>query len=172
MQTKKIISRTALVLFVLVVSGFAFETVGYFLQVGASGKVRTLLFAKLPIEELPEQVVMNIDGHQATYVKGSASYNQLLDLFRLKYSEEVVLNAGACPPIRTGVLSGDIMIHYFDLPYHFKVIRSLKNPNYFWMELPDGNGRPGIAYPVFIDNNQLGGFVRATAEQTKTTSNL
>ena len=126
----------------------------------AARKVRSLLSPSAPIDVLPQEVTLTIDGDTATFTKGSDSYRSLLSLLRLIRSEDAVRQAGP-HPYTHGPRCGELVIRPLGVPFHCRLYRSTDNANYIAISIPYGNNRPGSAFPWLLDNNKLGMLVRS-----------
>jgi hypothetical protein len=128
-------------------------------SIPAAHKVKALLNPKSSIADLPQQVTITVDGVTATYTQGTDAYDQLLALLRLRHSDGAEEQAG---PISTGSVSscGQLTIRRFGLPFRCKLTRSTANPNYMRIAIPYANSNPDVHFPLIIDYNRLGSFVR------------
>jgi len=147
---------------ILLVFGPGSEIVISAYSCSAARKVRSLLSPSAPIEGLPQEVTLTIEGNTATFTKGSDSYGSLLSLLRSIHSENARKEAGE-PPLGDHKFTrgGEFVVRHLGMPFRCRLYRSTTNTNYVQIAIPYGNNRPGHALPWILDNNKLGMLVRS-----------
>jgi len=122
------------IFFVLVIVAFDW----YELPIGdgALRKIGALLDPDAYSKDLPSRVGITIDGVTATFYKGTPTYNQFITLLRRVRadqlpSEEFNVFPDTC---------GEMVVHSFGIPFHFRLYRSTTKHNYYWLEVPNSTG--------------------------------
>ena len=122
-----------------------------------------LIYRDCPYKELPNEVEITIDGTRAHFQKGSKSFDQLVTLLQDGHSQAAFASAGARPEFPGfHCVCGEMVIRSFGIPFHFRLIRSDVNKNYFWIGLTKLTS-PGTAYPIFTVDPNIEKLVQANS---------
>jgi len=132
---------------------------------GLTKNIHALLVPSAPVEDLPQQVSITIDGSTATFCKGTPDYDRLIELLRVARSNAgLPPSAGPYPYGGNRLLCGTLTIQFCWIPFHFNVYRSTENRNYLWIKIPKMNGY-GNSLPMIIDDGRLFRLIHDTGEQ-------
>ena len=145
----------------ILIFGLAPEIIISSYSTSAARKVRSLLSPRAPLESLPQEVTLTIDGNTTTINKNNDSYRTLLALLRIIHSKDARKKAGEPPFGESRLRCGELVIRHLGIPFHCRLYRSTANTNYVLIAIPYGNNRPGHALPWILDNNKLGMLARS-----------
>jgi hypothetical protein len=116
--------------------------------------------------EPPSPITISIDGDKATFMRGTASYQQLVNLLRHGRSDKIVTQAGGYPNFSNGdQVCGRLIIPNFGIPFHFSLMRSKDNPNFYWIFMPKPNGL-GSSIQLFMADPRFTQLVHTQAAAT------
>ncbi len=147
---------------ILVLSPFLISLADLTLLGGLHSRFSALFDPQASASELPPQFSITLDGVHASFKRGSADYDQFLDLFHWCRSAEASIAAGPRPPFRSAVYCGELTIPYGGWPFSFKVLQSNVNDRYFWIAEPHALG---THFPGFHDDGRLMQFLRQRAKR-------
>jgi hypothetical protein len=116
---------------------------------GAVDKIYALVNPDAYSNELPSRVEITIDGATATFYIGTPTYNQFVNLLRRVLAEQSRSDeTGLMPDLQCG----EMVVHSFGIPFHFRVYRSSPNHNYYWIRVPCPSG---MTFAEFYDDGKL-----------------
>lgn len=125
------------------------------IQTKSVQRAHAFLFNGTEFHDLPDKVEITIDGIRSVFHKGTQPYNDLMHHLHDGRSEDLFERAGPPPPFPgTRSSCGEMIVSSYRLPSYFRIIRSDKNQNYYWIGLPKLTS-PGTSWPIFTVDTQV-----------------